>query len=203
MLTKIRDSAFSKIALATTNSGKINDFKKIFDKKNILTISQNTLGVSSISEPYGTFVENALHKARNLAQYTDLPVLADDSGICVQALGGQPGVRSARFSGEDATASENNSLLLKNLRGEVNRAAYYYCVIILINDSVDPRPKIFDGEWHGFITESPKGHNGFGYDPIFFDPKFAKTAAELSDENKNLRSHRGEAIGKLLNYLKI
>ena len=151
----------------------------------------------------GTFLENALNKARFASKATNLPAIADDSGLCVDVLNGMPGVLSARFSGKEANDKKNNDKLLSLLKNEENRRAHYYCSIVFIKTYDDPQPLILEGIWHGEILFSPRGDNGFGYDPIFLDFKTDLSAAELSAELKNKISHRGQALQKLKHKLKI
>jgi XTP/dITP diphosphohydrolase len=158
--------------------------------------------VADAEEPHGTFVENALAKARHASRRTQLPALADDSGICVGALGGEPGVHSARFAGEPRSDARNNEKLVEMLADRDNRLAHYYCVIVLMRHSDDPEPVIAEGSWAGEIIAEPRGANGFGYDPHFFLKDLGKTAAELDPEQKNLASHRGKALRRLLAKLR-
>jgi len=160
------------------------------------------LGIPTPEEPFATFLENALVKARHASSFSGLPALADDSGICVDALGGSPGVRSARFSGSASTDETNNQLLLERLRGSNNRSCHYYCVIVFVKFAEDPTPLVADARWQGEILEGPRGSGGFGYDPIFYDPLVNKTGAEMSLEQKNIRSHRGKAMQKIISLLR-
>jgi XTP/dITP diphosphohydrolase len=170
-------------------------------------VSQASLGIEDAEEPHHTFVENALAKARHAARRSRLPALADDSGICVSALGGEPGVRSARYSDEPATGRDeqdrlNNAKLLRALEGRDNRRAHYYCVIVLMRHGDDPEPLIAEGSWQGEIIATPRGQGGFGYDPHFLLPDLGLTAAELDPAQKNLASHRGKALRRLIARLK-
>jgi len=165
-------------------------------------VPQASLDVSDAEEPHGTFVENALAKARHASRFTRLPALADDSGICVRALAGEPGVHSARFAGEPRSDARNNEKLAQLLADEGDRRAHYYCVIVLLRHAEDPEPVIAEGTWAGEIVAEPRGANGFGYDPLFFLKDFGKTAAELEPEQKNLVSHRGKALRRLLAKLR-
>ena len=192
-----------KIVIASNNVGKLNEIAAILAPLDIEIIPQSALGVSEADEPHDTFIENALAKARHASEHTGLPALADDSGICVDALNGAPGVRSARFSGGNATDREtqderNNRRLLELLANESNRKAHYYCVIVLVRAADDPQPLICEGEWHGEIVREPRGSGGFGYDPLFLIPELGKTGAELKPEEKNRISHRGKALESLL-----
>jgi len=168
---------------------------------NIEVLPQSVFDVPEAEEPHCTFIENALAKARHASQHTGLPALADDSGICVDALQGVPGVLSARFAGEPKSDVRNNQKLLEALTGEQNRLAHYYCVMVLVKFPDDPQPLIAEGIWQGEILKEPRGSGGFGYDPIFLDAKTDKTGAELPLEIKNRISHRGQALTKLVHKL--
>jgi XTP/dITP diphosphohydrolase len=168
----------------------------------ITVVPQSVLEINEIDEPYGTFVENALVKARHASRCSGLPALADDSGICVTALNGAPGVFSARYAGEPKSDARNNLKLIEALKNETDRRAYYYCVIVLLRHADDPQPIIVEGSWYGEIITHPQGERGFGYDPYFFVPELGKTAAELSAEQKNSISHRGKALAQLSTVLK-
>src|SRR6266481_5523398 len=165
-------------------------------------VCSSDLGVADAEEPHGTFVENALAKARHASRRTKLPALADDSGICVGALGGEPGVHSARFAGEPKSDARNNEKLAQLLAGKDDRRAHYYCVVVLLRHAEDPERMIAEGTWAGETAAEPRGANGFGYAPYFFLRDFGKTAAELEPEQKNLVSHRGKALRRLLAKLK-
>jgi XTP/dITP diphosphohydrolase len=161
--------------------------------------------VPEAEEPHPTFVENALTKARHAAKLTGLPALADDSGLCVRALFGAPGVYSARFAqlaGGEKSDAANNALLVERLKDEADRRAYYYCVLALVRHADDPEPLIAEGRWHGVVLDAPRGANGFGYDPYFFLPELNATAAELDPAVKNASSHRAKALKHLLARLK-
>ncbi len=186
-----------KLVIASNNAGKLKEIQKILLPFDIEAVSQANLGVTETDEPFETFVENALAKARNASRSTKLPSLADDSGICVSALGGAPGVHSARYAGEPKSDERNNQKLTQLLKAHVDRRAYYYCAIVLIRHADDPQPIIVDGSWHGEIVQTPRGEGGFGYDPYFFLPDLNMTAAELPMEQKNAISHRGKALRKL------
>lgn len=197
-----------KIVIASNNPGKLREIGAILAPLNIDVIAQAALGVSEAEEPHCTFVENALAKARHASRTTGLPALADDSGVCVHALGGEPGVHSARYaaaggaSHRDDQDRRNNEKLLNALTGAADRSAHYYCVIVLVRRADDPQPLIAEAEWHGEILEAPRGQGGFGYDPLFLIPEFGKTGAELSPEEKNRVSHRGKALAKLVEQLR-
>tara|TARA_Y100000768_G_scaffold76508_1_gene54121 strand:- start:1043 stop:1654 length:612 start_codon:yes stop_codon:yes gene_type:complete len=191
-----------KIMLATKNPGKIKEITKILQGSNIKLFSHKEIEIPEVEETGMTFVENALLKARSSSDVTGLPSIADDSGIEVDYLNAQPGVRSARYSGENATNESNNKKLLEELEGVSfkERTARYRCVIVFTRFKDDPFPLISMGSWEGFIAESPRGSNGFGYDPIFFLPDLGKTSAELTDKEKNLISHRAIALKGIENY---
>lgn len=192
----------NKIVLASSNDGKIREFQALLAPLAWQVIAQSNLNVSDAEEPHVTFIENALAKARHAAQYTGLPALADDSGLCVRALQGAPGVHSARFAGEPRSDERNNSLLIERLQGQIDRRAHYVCVLVFVRHAQDPQPIIVEGEWHGEIATAPRGKNGFGYDPYFWLSDYAQTSAELSVEIKNRLSHRGIACQKLLQRLR-
>lgn len=183
-----------KIILASSNVGKIREFQAILNASDLIIVSQDTLGVTACKEPFNTFVENCLQKARHASRETGLPAMADDSGLCVDALGGAPGVFSARFAGEPSDDEKNNALLVQKLQGEVNRRAHYTCVLVAVRSPDDPEPLIAEGTWQGEIRDEPAGTGGFGYDPYFYLPAVGKTAAELTAEEKNAISHRGAAL---------
>jgi XTP/dITP diphosphohydrolase len=195
-----------KIVIATNNLGKLNEIGAILVPLDIEIVPQSALGVTEADEPHFTFVENALAKARHASRDTGLPALADDSGICVDALNGAPGVHSARFAGDPPAGAasgraeqdaRNNRRLLELLANESNRKAHYYCVIVLTRHADDPQPMICEAEWHGEITKAPRGSGGFGYDPLFLIPALRQTGAELTAREKNRISHRGQALAAL------
>lgn len=192
-----------QLVLASNNPGKIREFSRIFAEIGIQIIPQNELNVPEIDEPYFTFVENSLHKARHCSKFTKLPALADDSGICVNALGGKPGVFSARFAGEPKSDLNNNLKLVQELKPYADKSAYYYCVLVMVRSHNDPQPIIADGTIAGEIIEVPKGNYGFGYDPHFYLPKLGMTVAELSNEEKNKISHRAHATHELIAKINI
>jgi len=199
-----------KIVIASNNVGKLNEIGAILAPLDIEIVPQSTLGVSEADEPHCTFVENALAKARHASGHTGLPALADDSGICVDALNGAPGVHSARFAevpaagadGRENQDARNNRKLLDLLARETNRKAHYYCVIVLVRRADDPQPIICEAEWHGEIVQTPRGNGGFGYDPLFLIPALNRTGAELRTEEKNRISHRGQALAALAERLR-
>jgi len=186
----------NKIVLASNNIHKIKEFKKILEKDDIELISQMDLNIPEIPETGLTFVENSILKARNASLLSNLPAIADDSGIEVDALCGRPGIYSARYSGENCDDIANNKLLLKELSGVQfeKRTARYRCTIVYMSSHDHPTPKIFDSSWEGLISESEIGRNGFGYDPLFYLPELKCTAAQLSESHKNSLSHRGKAL---------
>ena len=191
-----------KLVLASSNPGKLREFEALLAPLGMEIVPQSSLRVAEADEPHGTFVENALAKARHASRRTKLPALADDSGICVGALGGEPGVHSARFTGEPRSDARNNEKLVEMLADKDNRRAHYYCVIVLMRHAEDPEPIIAEGSWAGEIIAEPRGANGFGYDPHFFLRDLGKTAAELDPGEINLVSHRGKALRRLLAKLK-
>jgi len=200
------EGRFQRLVIASNNVGKLNEIGAILAPLDIEIVPQSTLGVSEAGEPHFTFVENALAKARHASRHTGLPALADDSGICVEALKGEPGVHSARFAdggtgGRDGQDARNNTKLLKLLAHEANRKAHYYCVIVLVRHADDPQPMICEAEWHGEIAQAPRGSGGFGYDPLFWIRELRKTAAELKPDEKNRISHRGQALALLAEKL--
>ena len=190
-----------KIVLASGNKGKLREFRQMLEPMGYEIHPQSEFNVTEAEEPFGTFVENALAKARHVSRQTGLPAMADDSGICVDALGGQPGVHSARYAGDPKSDDRNNQKLIADLAGIENRAANYYCVLVYVRSADDPQPIVVDGRWSGIVIDEPKGENGFGYDPYFLVPEFGKTAAELSPEEKNACSHRGKALQALMEKL--
>lgn len=191
-----------KLVMASNNVGKLREFQALLAPLGWEVIPQAELGVSEADEPHCTFVENALAKARHAARATGLPALADDSGICVTALGGAPGVQSARFAGEPKSDEANNALMLERLMDVSDRRAHYVCVLVMVSSAEDPQPIIAEGEWHGEILQAPRGSGGFGYDPLFWLPELEQTAAEISAALKNTLSHRGAACRHLLDKLK-
>jgi XTP/dITP diphosphohydrolase len=195
-------SGMKKLVLASSNPGKLREFETLLAPLGMEVVPQAALEVPDAEEPHGTFVENALAKARHASRRTKLPALADDSGICVGALDGEPGVHSARFAGEPRSDARNNEKLVQLLADKDDRRAHYYCVIVLLRHAGDPEPVMAEGSWAGEIVAEPRGANGFGYDPYFFLRDLGKTAAELDPEQKNLVSHRGKALRRLLAKLK-
>ena len=190
-----------KLVLASGNPGKLREFRQLCEPLGITIVAQSELGIVEAEEPHCTFVENALAKARHASRASGLPAFADDSGICVAALGGAPGVHSARFAdqaGDRASQdARNNAKLIALLEGKADRRAHYTCVIVLVRRADDPEPLITEGRWPGEIIATPRGEGGFGYDPYFFLPALNKTAAQLPAHEKNGISHRGQALAVL------
>jgi XTP/dITP diphosphohydrolase len=197
----------NKLVIASNNPGKLREIAAILAPLAIEVVTQGALGVPEAEEPHCTFIENALAKARHASRITGLPALADDSGVCVHALGGEPGVHSARYAegaaaGRDDQDRRNNQKLLQALSSATDRRAHYYCVIVLVRHADDPQPLIAEAEWHGEILREPRGSGGFGYDPLFLVPEFGRTGAELQPEDKNRVSHRGRALAQLVTRLR-
>lgn len=194
-----------KIFLASNNKGKLAEFQQLFQTLGIELINQGALGVGECEEPYFTFLENALTKARFASKATGLPAIADDSGLVVPALGGAPGVLSARYAqtqGGEKSDAANNAYLLKALENTTDRRGFYVACLVFVRSADDPCPIVAQAFWQGEIAKTAKGEHGFGYDPYFFLPALGKTAAELSPAEKNSISHRGQALQKLLAELK-
>lgn len=192
-----------KLVLASNNPGKLREFQSMFSPMGIEVLTQQQLGISEAEEPYCTFIENALTKARHVSKQSGLPAMADDSGICVPALGGAPGVWSARYAGEPKSDTRNNKQLLQAMQSIADRRAHYYCVLVLVHQADDPQPLIAEGEWHGEIAQHERGEGGFGYDPLFWLPQLGKMSAELRPEEKAQISHRAQAMKVLLQKLKL
>jgi XTP/dITP diphosphohydrolase len=188
----------SRLVLASGNEGKLREFRRLLAPRGLDVIPQTELGIPEADEPHATFIENALAKARHASALANLPALADDSGICVAALDGAPGVLSARYAGLPPSDIRNNAKLVAALRGVADRRAHYYCVLVLVRHAADPEPLLAEGVWHGTIIDHPRGSGGFGYDPHFQDDVTGLTGAELPLEQKNELSHRGQAIRALL-----
>jgi len=191
-----------QLVIASSNPGKLRELEALLMPLGIELIPQAKLGIGEADEPHATFVENALAKARHASRAARLPALADDSGICASALGGEPGVHSARFAGEPKSDERNNQKLVDLLAGQEDRRAHYTCVMVLVRHADDPEPLIAEGHWAGEIIDSPRGANGFGYDPYFYLRDAGMTAAELDPERKNAISHRGKALRRLVAELK-
>jgi XTP/dITP diphosphohydrolase len=191
-----------RLILASNNKGKLKEFNQLLSTVGFDVHAQGEYNVPEADEPFHTFVENALQKARHAARLTGLPALADDSGVCVNALGGAPGVYSARFAGEPKSDARNNEKMIAELAKHDDKSAYYYCVLVFVRHADDPQPIIADGCWNGVMIDTPRGEGGFGYDPYFFIPALGKCAAELAPEEKNALSHRGQALRALVEKLK-
>ncbi len=187
-----------RLVLASGNLGKLAEFSRLLQPLGFELCTQTELGISEADEPYLTFIENALAKARHVARLSGLPALADDSGICVPALAGAPGVLSARFAGEPKSDQANNAKLVAELHTHANKNAYYYCALVYLRSADDPQPVIAEGRWDGEIIDTARGQGGFGYDPHFYLPALGKTAAELDADEKNRLSHRGQALRHLV-----
>jgi XTP/dITP diphosphohydrolase len=186
-----------RLVLASDNAGKLAELQALLEPLRIEVLPQRLLGVASAPEPHPSFLENALAKARHAAHATGLPALADDSGLCCVALGGAPGVRSARFAGEQASEAQNNAALVARLTGVEDRTAHYVCVLVALRTPQDPEPIVAEGRWYGRIVESARGDGGFGYDPHFWLDELGATAAELAPRQKNALSHRAQAMQRL------
>ncbi|NMT63280.1 RdgB/HAM1 family non-canonical purine NTP pyrophosphatase [Marinobacter orientalis] len=192
-----------QLVIASNNKGKIAELADLLGPLGLTPVAQGELGVGEAEEPAVTFVENAILKARHAARITGLPALADDSGLAVDALDGEPGVRSARYAGEAASDEDNVRALLSAMKGvpEKRRTAQFHCVLVYLRHANDPTPLICHGRWPGHILETPRGEGGFGYDPVFLVPETGTSAAELSREDKGRISHRGRALSQLLEQL--
>ena len=189
-----------RLVLASNNAGKLREFGALLAPLGFDVVPQGQLGVPEAEEPFCTFVENALAKARHASRLAGMPALADDSGICVQALDGAPGVYSARYAqmaGRAKSDAANNAHLISQLAGKLNRRAHYYCVLVFVRHAADPCPIIAEGVWHGEVVDAPRGAGGFGYDAHFLLPDLGKTAAELPADEKNAVSHRAQALRSL------
>lgn len=190
-----------ELVLASGNAGKLREFAALLAPLGITVRPQSDFDVPEAEEPFPGFVENAIAKARHAARHTGLPALADDSGLCVASLGGAPGVRSARYAGDPKSDARNIDQLLADLAGEAERDARFVCVLALVRHADDPQPIIAEGEWHGSILKTPRGEQGFGYDPVFWLDDLQQSAAELDPKLKNALSHRGTACRHLLDRL--
>ena len=190
-----------KLVLASGNPGKLREIRSVLAGVDL--VAQAELGIAEAEEPHATFLENALAKARHASRGARLPALADDSGLCVDALGGAPGVHSAYYAGREGSRevrdARNNEKLLRHVFNE--RKAHYYCVMVLVRDAEDRQPLVAEGLWRGEIARAPRGANGFGYDPLFWLPELGRTAAELEPAHKNRISHRGRALAKMVELL--
>jgi XTP/dITP diphosphohydrolase len=199
----------NRLVAASGNPGKIREFREMLGPLGFDVVPQVELGIADAEEPHATFIENALAKARYACRCAGMRAFADDSGICVAALNGEPGVRSARYaarlgeggSDRDSQDARNNRKLIAALSGRNDRRAHYYCVMVLVRHPDDPEPLIAEGRWHGEVIDEARGSNGFGYDPYFFVPALGRTAAELDPAEKNAVSHRGLALRQLVSKL--
>jgi XTP/dITP diphosphohydrolase len=193
----------SRLVVASSNKGKLIEIREVLAGLNVALIAQADLGIGDAEESAGTFIENALLKARHAAQCSGLPALGDDSGICVDVLHGAPGLYSARYAGAHCDAAANIARLLSALRDvpDSARTAHFYCVIVLLRSADDPAPLIAEGRWSGRILAAPRGSGGFGYDPVFYDPTLGAGAGELDAAIKNRVSHRGQALAKMRELL--
>jgi XTP/dITP diphosphohydrolase len=189
---------FPRLVLASGNERKLREFRRLLSPLRIEVVSQAELGIAAADEPHSTFVENALAKARHASGAANLPALADDSGVCVAALGGAPGVQSARYAGDPRSDRRNNEKLIADLAGVADRRAHYYCMLVLFRHAGDPEPILAEGRWDGTIIDRARGQGGFGYDPFFLDADSGLTGAELPLAQKNERSHRGRAMRALI-----
>jgi len=192
-----------RLVVATGNRGKLAEIREVLAHTGIALVAQSELGISDAEETGATFIENALIKARHASRASGLPALGDDSGICVDALGGAPGLISARYGGMHGDAAANIAKLLAALEGveDARRSAHFHCTIVLLQNAEDPAPLIAEGRWSGRILHAPRGNRGFGYDPVFFDPALGMGAGELDADVKNRVSHRGQALARLRELL--
>ena len=194
--------SMKRLVLASNNPGKLKEFAQLLAPFDFEVLPQSDFAIPEAEEPHPTFVENALAKARHASLLCGLPALADDSGLCVAALGGAPGVYSARYAGEPKSDARNNARLLLELAPHADRRAHYVCVLVLMRHPEDPQPLIFEAEWHGEILREARGSGGFGYDPLFLLPELGVSSAELSASEKNAISHRGLAMARMLERLR-
>jgi XTP/dITP diphosphohydrolase len=195
-----------RLVIASGNPGKLAEIRALLAPLEIEVVSQGALGIPDADEPHFTFLENALAKARHASRASGLPALADDSGLCVKALAGEPGVNSAYYAGLEGTREErdarNNAKLLAAMSRTPDKSAHYACVMVLVRREDDPQPPVAEGTWHGEIVDAARGSNGFGYDPLFLLRQLGKTAAELDADAKNRISHRGLALQRLVERLR-
>lgn len=192
-----------KIVLASQNAKKIKELQALLgDLGDFEILPQSVFNIPEADEPFDSFIENALNKARNASKFSGMPALADDSGLCVLALKNAPGVHSARFAGEPKSDERNNQKLLESLKNETDRRAFFVCVFVAVRFEKDPLPLVAQGVWHGTILKTPQGKNGFGYDPILQPEGFQQSAAELSDSEKNAISHRSRALAQFKKLFK-
>jgi XTP/dITP diphosphohydrolase len=191
----------NKLVIASNNAGKLKEIQRVLAPLDWEVLPQSAFNIPEAEEPHHTFIENALAKARHASKLSGLPALADDSGICVDALNGAPGVYSAHYAGLPKSDERNNQALLEALKQQTNRRAHYYCVLVLVRHANDPQPIIAEGVWHGEIARELCGSGGFGYDPLFYLPELGKMSAELTPDEKNKISHRGKALITLMEKL--
>ncbi len=191
-----------KLVIASNNPGKLREIGHLLEPLGLEVLPQSVFDISEADEPYCTFIENALAKARHASRCSGLPALADDSGICVNVLNGQPGIHSARYAGEPKSDERNNQKLIEALTHQSDHNAHYYCVMVLVRHVDDPQPIIADGSWYGQIIPQPRGSGGFGYDPHFYLPELGVTSAELPLEQKNKISHRSQALIRLVESIR-
>ena len=191
----------TRLILASSNAKKALELSALLEPLGLEVLPQSQFQVPEAEEPHGTFIENAIAKARHAALHTGLATLADDSGLCVDALGGAPGVLSARFAGEPRSDQRNNELLVAKLADSEDRRAFFYCTLVVLRHAADPQPLIADGQWYGEILHAPRGEHGFGYEPLFYMPELGQTVAELDAKLKNTLSHRAQAMRHLLGRL--
>ncbi len=194
-----------RVVLASNNAGKLGELSSLLAPLGVTLQPQASLGVGEAKEPYGTFIENALAKARRASRLTGMAALADDSGLCVDALGGRPGALSARWAaagGGEKSDAANNAKLVAELAGCADRSAHFYCVLVLLRAADDPQPIVADASWHGRVIDEPRGSGGFGYDPHLLIPSLGRTVAELDAPTKNRISHRGRAMRALIERLR-
>lgn len=191
------------LVLASNNQGKLREFRRLMAPIGIRLVEQGDLAIPEADEPFPTFVENALAKARHASRLSGYPALSDDSGVCVAALGGAPGVHSARYAGEPKSDARNNAKLVEVLAGIADRRAHYACVLALVRHPEDPEPIITEGRWEGRIVDTPRGSGGFGYDPHFEDLQSGLTGAQIPLEQKNQVSHRGKALRSMIERLRV
>jgi XTP/dITP diphosphohydrolase len=192
-----------RVVLASSNRGKLTELAALLGPLGIDVVSQSALGIEAAPEERATFIENAIDKGRHVARRAGLPALADDSGLVVPALGGAPGIRSARYAGAHGDDGANNAALLAALADREDRQAHFYCALVLLRHAEDPAPVVATARWDGVILREPRGERGFGYDPLFYLPDLDRTAAELDAEEKNRISHRGRATAALLEQLRL
>jgi XTP/dITP diphosphohydrolase len=193
----------NKLVIASNNAGKLKEIQRVLAPLQWEVLPQSEFTIPEAEEPHHTFIENALAKARHASKLSGLPALADDSGLCVDALNGAPGVYSAHYAGLPKSDERNNQALFDAMKNQTNRKAHYYCVLVLVRHADDPQPIIAEGSWHGEIAREPRGEDGFGYDPLFYLPSLGKMSAELSHDEKNKISHRGKALVHLIAKLQL